>query len=84
MELSKRLKLATREVEGAHIMHHVECGCAAYDTLCLICSELNIDISNTSDQEFSRCAKKLGDYLRNLQRSVTVNRSNIIVSAWFV
>lgn len=50
--LSESMNLEYGVVEGAYLIKNVNLGLAAYDTLCLICSELNIDLDKISDADF--------------------------------
>lgn len=54
--LTENLNLKFGEVADAHIMKRVNLGLAAYDTLCLICSEQNIDMSLYSDVDCEAAA----------------------------
>lgn len=50
--LSERMNLKIGIVEDAHVIKNINLGIAVYDTLCLICAELNIDLKDISDSDF--------------------------------
>lgn len=39
-------------VAGAHVMTNTHLCFSAYDTLCLICAELNVDLADVADSDF--------------------------------
>lgn len=75
--LSERMNMKFGEVENAHVMN-VEKGINAYETLCLICTELNVDLSKVSDSDFDSCSIILNDFCRNL-----TEETGYTVSVWF-
>lgn len=66
------------EVENAHVMKNVNMGFAAFDTLCLVCSELNIDTKAIDDNDFESASIVLNDFVKsaNVETGYTV-------SVWF-
>lgn len=54
--LTERMNTQVGEVSGAHVMKRTNIGFAAYDTLCLICSDMNIDLASVDDSDFDSCA----------------------------
>ena len=65
-------------VEGAHVMKNVNLGLAAYDTLCLICAELDVSVKNVSNADFDKCAQNLQDFCRSSNYE-----TGFTVSVWF-
>ncbi len=54
--LTERMNTQIGQVNGAHVMSKTYLGFAAYDTLCLICAELDIDLSEIEDSDFYSCS----------------------------
>ena len=48
---------------NSHFMGNVHMGVSVYDTLCLSCAELNIDLDDVSDRDFDACVDTLADYI---------------------
>ena len=48
---------------NSHLMENVRMGCAVYDTLCLACAELNVDLDDVSERDFDACVDTLADYI---------------------
>lgn len=76
--LTQRINLTRHEEEGAHIMYNVGLGCAVYDTLCLACAELDIDLSKVTDKDFDECVDNLADFISTADES-----TGYTVSIWF-
>lgn len=76
--LSERINMKPGIVGGAHVIKNVNLGLNAYDTLCLICSELNIDLSNVSDSDFYSASIILSDFCNAANEDV-----GFTVSVWF-
>lgn len=76
--LSERMNLASGEVENAHVIKNVNLGLAAFDTLCLACSELNIDLKDVSEVDFEAASDTLSAFCNEL-----VKQENTTVSIWF-
>ena len=76
--LTERMNMKFGEVEGAHVMKNVNLGLAAFDTLCLACSELNIDLSNVEDSDFESASYVLKDFA-----SAANEETGYTVSIWF-
>lgn len=66
------------EADNTHVMDRVNLGLNAYETLCLICSELNIDLSNIDDSDFESASIVLGDFCRAAN-----DETGYTVSVWF-
>ena len=77
LELSQSMNMKRGIVENAHVMN-VKKGIDAYETLCLICAELNIDLSKVSDSDFDSCSIILNDFCSNLNEE-----TGHTVSVWF-
>lgn len=76
--LSERMNMKFGVVEGAHVMKNVHLGLNAYDTLCLICSELNIALSGVSDSDFDSASIVLDDFCKAAN-----DDTGYTVSVWF-
>ena len=76
--LTQRMNLTRHEEEGAHIMYNVGLGCAVYDTLCLACAELGIDLSKVTDKDFDECVDNIADFIATADES-----TGYTVSIWF-
>ena len=75
--LSKRINLANKKVDDAYTFN-VTSKLNAYDTFCLICSELNIKIKDVVDSDFESCSIIFEDYCKNV-----ANTGNTQISVWF-
>ena len=76
--LAQRINMKFGEVSGAHIMKRVNMGFAAYDTLCLICAELNIDLTEISDFDFDSTGIVLENFVSSANEA-----TGYTVSVWF-
>ena len=76
--LSKRMNMKFGVVDGARVMKNVNLGLAAYDTLCLICSDLDVDLSKVEDSDFDSASIILGDFC-----SAANDETGYTVSVWF-
>jgi hypothetical protein len=76
--LSSRLNLQYGVVENAHVLNNVNTGLAAYDTLCLICAELSVDLSKVDDADFYSCSIGLENFCY-----ATNEDTKYTVSVWF-
>lgn len=76
--LSERMNMKFGEVENAHVMKNVHLGLNAYDTLCLICSELNINLDKISDSDFDSASIILDDFCKAAN-----DQTGYTVSVWF-
>ncbi len=76
--LSEKMNLKFGVVENAHVMKNVNLGLAAYDTLCLICAEQNIDLSNIPDSDFDSASIILEDFCNSANEE-----TGFTVSVWF-
>ena len=75
--LSKRINLANKKVDDAYTFN-VTSKLNAYDTFCLICSELNIKIKDVVDSDFESCSIIFEDYCKSV-----ANTDNTQISVWF-
>ena len=75
---TESLNMKFGEVENAHVMTNVNTGVAAYDTLCLICATLDIDLSNVDDNDFSSAAYCLESFVSSANEE-----TGYAVSVWF-
>lgn len=76
--LSERMNMKFGSVANAHVIKNVNLGLNAYDTLCLICSELNIDLSNVSDSDFDSASIILNNFCK-----ASNDDTGHTVSVWF-
>lgn len=76
--LSERMNMKFGEVECAHVMKNVNFRFNAYDTLCFICSELNIDLDKISDSDFDSASIILEDFCKAAN-----DQTGYTVSVWF-
>jgi len=76
--LSQRMNMKFGTVEGAHVMKNVNLGLNAYDTLCLICSELDIDLKEVSDSDFDSASIILDGFCKAAN-----DGTGYAVSVWF-
>jgi len=76
--LTERINVQFGEVENAHVMQRVHMGFAAYDTLCLICAELDVDLTNISDSDFNSTSIVLENFISGANEG-----TGYTVSAWF-
>jgi hypothetical protein len=77
--LSERINLANKKVNNAYTFN-VTSKLNAYDTFCLICSELDVKIKDVadSDSDFDSCSMIFEDYCKSV-----VNTDNTQISVWF-
>ena len=76
--LSERMNVKFGVVDGSYVMKNMHLGLNAYDTLCLICAELNIDLKNVSDPDFDSASMILDDFCKAAN-----DDSGHTVSVWF-
>jgi len=76
--LSSRMNLVDVEVADAHVIKANNRDVNAFDTLCLICAELSIDLTNVTDSDFNYCSLILGNFLSGAN-----SRGANIHSIWF-
>ncbi len=76
--LMQRMKLTRNAEQNAHVMHNVGLGCAVYDTLCLACAELNIDVADYTDTDFDKCVDTIADFI-----ATATEATGYTVSIWF-
>lgn len=77
-KLTEKMNMAFGEVEGKFLLKNVNMGFASYDTLCLICAELDIKLDDVSDSDFDSAGIALQDFV-NSANDVT----GYTVSVWF-
>lgn len=75
--LRESMNMKAGIVKNAHVMN-VEKGFNAYETLCLICAELSVDLSKVSDSDFDSCSIILSDFCSSLNVE-----TGFTVSVWF-
>ena len=76
--LAEKMNMKFGVVEGAHVMKRVNLGINAYDTLALICAELDVDLKDVSDDEFEGASIILSDFC-----SAANDETGSTVSVWF-
>lgn len=76
--LSERMSMKHGIVRNAHVLKKVNLGVDAFDTLCLICAELDIDLTNVDDNDFSSASMILEDFCKACDE-----QSGYTVSVWF-
>ena len=76
--LAEKMNMKFGVVDGAHVMKNVNLGLAAYDTLCLICSELDVDLSEVADSDFDSASIILNDFC-----NAANDDTGYVVSVWF-
>lgn len=76
--LSSRMNMKFGVVSDAHIITNVNMGLNAYDTLCLICAELNINLDNVDDSDFDSCSIILENFCNSADEE-----TGYTVSVWF-
>ena len=76
--LSARMNMKFGVVSDAHIITNVNMGLNAYDTLCLICAELNINLDNVDDSDFDSCSIILENFCNSANED-----AGYTVSVWF-
>jgi len=76
--LSERMNMKFGKVNGAHIINKVNLGLNAYDTLCFICSELDIDLNSVEDDDFGAASMILDDFC-----NAANDETGYTVSVWF-
>jgi len=76
--LTKKMNMKFGAVEGAHVIKNVNLGLNAYESLCLICSELNIDLSEVADSDFESAAIVLDEFCKAAN-----DETGYTVSVWF-
>ena len=65
-------------VEHAHVMYHLNLGLNAYDTLCLICAILDINVADINDSDFDSAAIALENFCNSAN-----DDTGYTVSVWF-
>lgn len=76
--LTEKMNMKFGEVSGAHVMKNVNMGFAAYDTLCLICAELNVKLDDISDSDFDSASIALKSFVNSANEE-----TGYTVSVWF-
>jgi DNA-binding Xre family transcriptional regulator len=76
--LSERINMKFGVVSDAHVMRNVNLGFAAYDTLCFICAELDVDLSDVTDSDFDSASIALDDFVKSAN-----DDTGYTVSVWF-
>ena len=77
-KFTERMNMEFGIVEDAHVMKRVNMGFAAYDTLCLICAKLDINLDNVADSDFDSASIALSDFVNSANEE-----SGYTVSVWF-
>lgn len=72
------MNMAFGEVAGAHVMKKVNLGLVAFDTLCLICHELNVNTSKIDDSDFDSASIALDAFAKSANEE-----TGYTVSVWF-
>ena len=75
---TESLNMKFGKVEGAHVMTNVQLGFNAYDTLCLICAEKNIELNDISDNDFDSAGVALKQFCESAN-----DGTGYAVSVWF-
>ena len=75
--LSERMNLANKKVNNAYTFN-VTSKLNAYETFCLICSELGEEVTNVVDCDFEGCSMIFEDYCKSV-----ANTDNTQISVWF-
>ncbi len=75
--LTSRLNISSRKINGAYYIQSM-IGMSCYDTLCLICSELDINLTDISDEDFEAAA----DVLENFKNAAN-DDCGYSCSIWF-
>jgi hypothetical protein len=76
--LSEKMNMKFGVVNDAHVLENVNLGFSAYDALCLICSELSIDLSEVSDSDFDSASMILEDFVKAAN-----DETGYTLSVWF-
>jgi len=76
--LTERMNLTFGEKDGARTFNNVHLGFAEYDNLCMICSELDINLDDVSYGDFDSCAMMLCDFANSANES-----TGFTISVWF-
>lgn len=76
--LTERLNMKFGKVNDAHVIKNVTPKINSYETLCLICAELNINLDDVTDADFETCSDSLRDFFRNAN-----DDTGYVVSVWF-
>lgn len=76
--LTERLNMKFGTVDRAHVIKNVKPSINSYETLCLICAELDINLKNVSDVDFENCSNSLDNFFKN-----TNEDTGFTVSVWF-
>ena len=63
--LTQRIIIESRDeyYSDTHHVKNVQLGCAVYDTLCLACAELDIDLDAVSSEDFDECVDMLANHI---------------------
>ena len=75
--LSERINFEYGNTEDAWVMKDVK-QINAYEILCLICADLNIDLSQITDSDFDSCAIIIDEFCKGSN-----DRTGYTVSVWF-
>lgn len=76
--LSEKMNMKFGVVRDAHVIKDVNLGLAAYDTLCLICSELNVNWLEVADSDFDSALIIFEDFVKSANEE-----TGYTVSVWF-
>jgi hypothetical protein len=76
--MAKSINFEHGKKNNAHIITNVNLGLNSYETLCLICAELNINFDNISDNDFSNTSELLKMFCNSCN-----DATGYTVSVWF-
>lgn len=76
--LTEKMNMKFGVVDNAHVMKHVNLGLNAYETLCFICAELDVDLTGVSDSDFESASIVLSDFC-----NAANDETGYTVSVWF-
>lgn len=72
MSINKNIQFSKVQVTNSHKLTNDNKGMATYDTLCLICAQLNYDFNDSSDAVFEAAASKLESEYKKLSDGESV------------
>lgn len=76
--LTERMNMQFGVIENAHIIKNVNLSLNSYETLCFICSELDIDLSKITDSDFESASIMLNDFCKAANED-----TGDTISVWF-
>lgn len=76
--LTEKMNIKYGTENGAWVIKNCQTGINAYDTLCLICAELNVNLADVDDVDFETASDTLDSFVKKANAE-----TGYTVSVWF-